>query len=77
MQHARDVRRRDDNRVRIAGMCTKTGRALEITGLVPLVEKRLLMRREVVIDFLVCHLRFLLQPKESPGAHGRRQGFPS
>ena len=50
MEHARDIRRRDDNRIRLIGVIAPTFAASEITRVFPRVEKRRLMRREIVVD---------------------------
>ena len=52
VQHARDVGRRDDDGVRMVGVFATAGAAVEVPRLVPCVEQRRLVRREIVVDLL-------------------------
>ena len=54
VQHARDVRRRDDDGVGLPRARAQLGRALEVARVHPRVEKRALVGGEVVVDLLAA-----------------------
>ena len=82
VQHAGDVRRRDDDGVRLLLALAQLGRALEVARVHPRLEKRALVGGEVVVDLLAAALvirvvghglLFRLDPSRLPN---RKAGAP-
>ena len=71
VQHARDVGRRNDDGVGMVGVLAPPLAALEVARILPCIEQRRLVRREIVVDLLAFFSHVCSQPFRMTGRYER------